>query len=46
MNSSHVVLPLLFGAFGSVLGVAAMFWLMATMLAVGGSASTRPVNRT
>ena len=46
MNSSHVVLPLIFGAFGSVLGVAAMFWVMATMLAAGGSASTRPVNRT
>jgi MFS family permease len=45
MNSSHVVLPLIFGAFGSVLGVAAMFWVMASMLAAGGSAASRPANR-
>jgi len=36
MNSSHVVLPLVIGAFGSVLGAAAGFWMMATALAGGG----------
>jgi MFS family permease len=36
MNSSHVVLPLVIGAFGSVLGAAAGFWLMATALTGGG----------
>jgi MFS family permease len=36
MNSSHVVLPLVIGAFGSVLGAAAGFWLMATALVGGG----------
>jgi predicted MFS family arabinose efflux permease len=36
MNSSHVVLPLVIGAFGSVLGAAAGFWLMAAALAGGG----------
>jgi MFS family permease len=39
MNSSHVVLPLVFGAFGTVLGAAPAFWLMATaMIGVGWSA--------
>ena len=36
MNSSHVVLPLVFGAFGSVLGAGSAFWLMAGMLGAGG----------
>ncbi len=36
MNSSHVVLPLVFGAAGSVVGATAVFWLMATMLGGGG----------
>ena len=36
MNSSHVVLPLVFGAFGSVLGAGPAFWLMASMLGAGG----------
>jgi predicted MFS family arabinose efflux permease len=45
MNSSHVVLPLIFGAFGSILGIAAMFWVMASMLVAGGSAASRPTNR-
>jgi predicted MFS family arabinose efflux permease len=36
MNSSHVVLPLVIGAFGSVLGAGAGFWLMATALVGGG----------
>ena len=38
MNSSHVVLPLVFGAFGSVLGAAAGFWLMAAALSEGDGA--------
>jgi predicted MFS family arabinose efflux permease len=42
MNSSHVVLPLVIGAFGSVLGAAAGFWLMSAALVGGGwSAWTR-----
>ena len=36
MNTSHVVLPLLFGAFGSVLGAGATFWLIASALMAGG----------
>ncbi len=36
MNSSHVVLPLVIGAFGSVLGAAAGFWLMSAALVGGG----------
>jgi predicted MFS family arabinose efflux permease len=40
MNSSHVVLPLVIGAFGSVLGTAAGFWLMASAL-IGGGWSAR-----
>jgi predicted MFS family arabinose efflux permease len=41
MNSSHVVLPLVFGAFGSVLGAAAMFWVMAACVGAGGGATLR-----
>jgi predicted MFS family arabinose efflux permease len=41
MNSSHVVLPLVFGAFGSVLGVAAMLWAMAALVGVGATAAVR-----
>jgi predicted MFS family arabinose efflux permease len=41
MNSSHVVLPLVFGAFGSVLGAGAMLWAMAVLTGVGGSAALR-----
>jgi predicted MFS family arabinose efflux permease len=41
MNSSHVVLPLVFGAAGAVIGAAAVFWIMATMLAGGGYSSAR-----
>ncbi len=41
MNSSHVVLPLVFGAFGSVLGAAAMLWAMAALVGAGGSAVLR-----
>ncbi len=36
MNSSHVVLPLVFGAAGSVVGATAVFWLMAALLGGGG----------
>jgi predicted MFS family arabinose efflux permease len=41
MNSSHVVLPLVFGAFGAVLGAAAMLWTMAALVGAGGGASLR-----
>lgn len=41
MNSSHVVLPLVFGAAGAVVGGAAVFWIMASLLASGGYASAR-----
>jgi len=41
MNSSHVVLPLVFGAFGSVLGAAAMLWAMALLVGAGGAAAVR-----
>lgn len=41
INSSQVVLPLVFGAFGAVLGAAAMFWSMAIIVAVGGVAAQR-----
>jgi predicted MFS family arabinose efflux permease len=41
MHSSHVVLPLVFGAFGSVLGVGAMFWTMAALVCSGGVAAVR-----
>jgi predicted MFS family arabinose efflux permease len=41
MNSSHVVLPVVFGAFGSVLGAGAMFWAMAALVGTGGGAAVR-----
>jgi predicted MFS family arabinose efflux permease len=41
MNSSHVVLPLVFGAFGSVLGAASMLWAMAALVGAGGRAALR-----
>ena len=41
ISSSQVVLPLVFGAFGAVLGAAAMFWSMALIVGVGGSAALR-----
>ena len=40
-NSSAVVLPLVFGAFGSVLGAAAMFWSMALIAGSGAGAAVR-----
>ena len=45
VNTSQVVLPLVFGAFGSVLGVSVMYWAMATLLLAGGTAASRPANR-
>jgi hypothetical protein len=41
IHSSQVVLPLVFGAFGSVVGVAVMFWTMATVVCSGGVAAVR-----
>lgn len=41
MYSSHVVLPLVFGAFGSVLGTVAMCWTMAVLVCSGGAAAVR-----
>ena len=41
INSSQVVLPLVFGAFGSVLGAAAMFWSMAALVGAGGGLAVR-----
>ena len=41
IHSSQVVLPLVFGAFGAVVGVAAMFWTMAAVVCSGGVAAVR-----
>jgi len=41
MNSSHVSLPLMIGAFGSVVGAGAGFWLMALALVGGGWSAWR-----
>jgi MFS family permease len=41
MNSSHVALPLVFGATGSVLGASAMFWAMALLVGAGGVSAWR-----
>jgi len=41
MNGSHVALPLVFGAFGTIIGATAVFWIMATLLATGGIAVLR-----
>jgi predicted MFS family arabinose efflux permease len=41
MNSSHVVLPLVIGAFGSLVGASAGFWLMAVALIGGGWNASR-----
>jgi len=41
INSSQVILPLVFGAFGAVLGARAMFWSMAIIVAAGGIAAMR-----
>ena len=36
IHGNHVVLPLIFGAFGSALGTAAMFWTMTVLVFSGG----------
>jgi len=41
MNGSHVVLPLVFGAFGAVVGAGIAFWIMAAVLSAGGTAALR-----
>ncbi len=41
INSSQVILPLVFGAFGSLLGAGAMFWSMAILVGAGGGAAVR-----
>jgi predicted MFS family arabinose efflux permease len=41
MNGSHVVLPLVIGAFGTVLGAGPAFWLMAVALIGGGWSAHR-----
>jgi len=41
MNSSHVTLPLVFGAAGAVLGARVVFLLMAAALVAGGVAARR-----
>jgi hypothetical protein len=45
MNSSHVVLPLVIGAFGTVLGAAPAFWLMSSALIGGGWSAHRWTRR-
>ena len=45
MNSSHVALPLVFGATGSVLGAQAMFWAMALLVGAGGIGALRMLKR-
>jgi MFS family permease len=41
INSSQVALPLVLGAFGSVLGTIAMFWTMALVAGCGGGIALR-----
>jgi cyanate permease len=41
IHGSQVVLPLIFGAFGSVVGAAALFWIMASVVCAGGVAAVR-----
>lgn len=41
IHSNQVFLPLVFGAFGSVLGAAAMFWMMAGLVFAGGVGALR-----
>ncbi|MDH5209238.1 MAG: MFS transporter, partial [Burkholderiaceae bacterium] len=41
MNSSHIVLPLVFGAFGTVLGTSPAFSLMGAALVGGGWSAHR-----
>jgi MFS family permease len=41
MNGSHVVLPLVFGAFGAIVGAGVAFWVMALLLGAGGTGALR-----
>lgn len=41
IHSNQVFLPLIFGAFGSVLGAAAMFWTMSLLVFAGGAGAVR-----
>lgn len=41
VHSNQVFLPLVFGAFGAVLGTAAMFWTMAALVFAGGVGAVR-----
>ncbi len=41
IHTNQVVLPLVFGAFGSVLGAAAMFWMMSLLVFSGGIGAMR-----
>ncbi len=41
IHGNQVVLPLIFGAFGSVLGTVAMFWTMAILVFAGGVGAVR-----
>lgn len=41
IHSNQVLLPLVFGAFGSVLGAMAMFWMMAALVFAGGVGAVR-----
>lgn len=41
INISQVVLPLVFGAFGAVLGAGAMFWSMALLTGAGGCTAVK-----
>lgn len=45
MNSSHVALPLVFGALGSVIGAGAVFGAMAFLLGTGGVRTLRRLRR-
>ena len=40
-NATHIAVPLVFGSFGSLFGLAPVFWINALMLA-GGGAVNRP----
>jgi MFS family permease len=41
INGSSVVLPLIFGAFGAVVGASLVFWIMALVLGTGGVLAAR-----
>jgi len=41
IHSNQVFLPLIFGAFGAVLGAASMFWMMAALVFAGGVGAVR-----